>query len=49
LRKGRIVLRGSVKHQPKLCKASAEHVLSCFSGSRTCTMERETSLELFVG
>src|SRR5205823_8715824 len=25
----------AVRHQPKLCKASAEHVLSCFSRNRT--------------
>src|SRR6267378_5569678 len=25
----------AVRHQPKLCKASAEHVLSCFSRIRT--------------
>src|SRR5438309_9376768 len=36
----------AVRHQPKLCKASAEHVKSCISRIRTCVLERETSLEL---
>ena len=36
----------AVRHQPKLRKASAEHVLSCFSRIRTLELERETRLEL---
>src|SRR2546426_9505680 len=36
----------AVRHQPKLRKASAEHVLSCLSRSRTAGSKRETRLEL---
>src|SRR2546423_13458846 len=35
----------AVRHQPKLCKASAEHVLSCFSRNRTQKLEPTAGFE----